>query len=165
MRRHLVVPAPWRGIRSSGRRGQALAEMAIVLPVLLILVFGIIEMASAWRTFQIVTNGAREGARVAILPNANTDRVIERVEEHLDAGRLTRDDREIIVQCWENGVLIQDGGICEGMPRTGREAVIRVRYPFRFLLLGAVSQLGCGSSCGPSFGEIIIASTSTMRIE
>jgi len=55
---------------SDSRKGQAIAEFVIVLPVFMLLVFGIIEMSGAWRTFQVVTNVVREGARQAILPDA-----------------------------------------------------------------------------------------------
>jgi Flp pilus assembly protein TadG len=42
-----------------------MAEFAFVLPVLLILVLGIIEMASLFQQFQVVQHAAREGARLA----------------------------------------------------------------------------------------------------
>jgi hypothetical protein len=60
-------PGAPRGLRD--RAGQALAEMVLVTPILLLLVFGIIEFGLAFRTHQIATNSAREGARVAVLPS------------------------------------------------------------------------------------------------
>jgi Flp pilus assembly protein TadG len=54
--------------RVRDRGGQALAEFVLVVPILLLLVFGIVEFGLAFRTHQIVTNTAREGARVAVLP-------------------------------------------------------------------------------------------------
>jgi Flp pilus assembly protein TadG len=52
-----------------GTPGQALVEMALVLPVLLILVLGILEFGRAWNTKQVVTDAAREGARLAVVQN------------------------------------------------------------------------------------------------
>lgn len=46
-------------------RGAALVELALTLPVLLVLVMGIIEMASLFQQFQVVQHAAREGARLA----------------------------------------------------------------------------------------------------
>lgn len=53
--------------RWHGRAGQSLVEMAMVLPVLALLTFGLLDFGRAY-FFQVsVTNSAREGARVGIL--------------------------------------------------------------------------------------------------
>jgi len=46
-------------------RGQSLVEMALVLPLLLLLVAGIIDFGRAYNNYIIITNAAREGARAA----------------------------------------------------------------------------------------------------
>jgi Flp pilus assembly protein TadG len=46
-------------------RGQSLIEFALVIPILLILMVGIMEFSRAWMTKNILTGAAREGARVA----------------------------------------------------------------------------------------------------
>jgi Flp pilus assembly protein TadG len=51
-------------------RGAAAVEFALVLPVLLLILFGIIEFARAWNVRQTLTDAAREGARVAVVNNA-----------------------------------------------------------------------------------------------
>jgi Flp pilus assembly protein TadG len=48
-------------------RGAAAVEMAIVLPVLILLVGGIIDFGRAFMTQVILTNAAREGTRVAVV--------------------------------------------------------------------------------------------------
>jgi hypothetical protein len=149
--------------RIRNRRGQALAEMAIILPVLLLLVFGIIELANAWRTFQVVVNSAREGARVAILPTASAAGIRTRVEDYLDQGNLRDDDRVIRIECYRDGAL--DGSPTCGNNRSGTESRIRVEYPYDFLLLRPIARLACGDRCGNGFGQITIASTSSMRNE
>lgn len=45
------------------QRGQAVVEMALVLPILIMLIFGIIEFGRILNTYMIVTNLSREGAR------------------------------------------------------------------------------------------------------
>ena len=52
----------------TSQKGQATAEFLLVLPVLVFLIFGIIEMGAAMRTYQAVTHTAREGARLTSLP-------------------------------------------------------------------------------------------------
>ena len=49
-----------------GRKGQALAEFALILPVLFLLIAGIIEFGRAWNIKQAVTDAAREGARYTV---------------------------------------------------------------------------------------------------
>lgn len=52
-------------------RGQAMVEMALILPILILIVFGIIEFGRIFNTKLIVSNAAREGARYAAV-NGNT---------------------------------------------------------------------------------------------
>jgi len=54
-------------------KGQAMVELALVLPVLLLLVFGIIEFGRVFGTYLMVTHGAREGARAGAVGIADTD--------------------------------------------------------------------------------------------
>ena len=55
--------------RSRSERGAELIEMAMVMPILLIVVGGIVDFGFVFRTWQVITNAAREGARVGVLPN------------------------------------------------------------------------------------------------
>jgi hypothetical protein len=48
------------------RRGQALAEFALTLPILLLLLFGIIEFARIFQAWVTLQNAARTAARYAI---------------------------------------------------------------------------------------------------
>ena len=50
-----------RGLR--GERGVVAVEFALILPVFLLLVFGIADFGHAWYMQQTVTNASREGAR------------------------------------------------------------------------------------------------------
>jgi Flp pilus assembly protein TadG len=59
--------------KARGELGQALVEMALVLPVLLLLLLGILEFGRAWYTKQVITDAAREGARLAVVQNNDID--------------------------------------------------------------------------------------------
>ena len=52
-----------RGLR--GERGAIAVEFAIILPVLLLLVFGIIDFGHAWYMKHLMSDASREGARYA----------------------------------------------------------------------------------------------------
>jgi len=62
--------------------------MAFILPVLLLLVFGITEFGRAWMTLNIMNTATREGARLAVVTGPDVDRVQTRVREVLDSGRV-----------------------------------------------------------------------------
>ena len=49
-------------------RGAELIEFAMVLPIFLLLTAGIFDFGMMFRTYEAVTNAAREGARVGVLP-------------------------------------------------------------------------------------------------
>ena len=51
-------------------RAQSLVEFALIVPMLLILVFGIIDFGMGLRAYISVTSATREGARFAIVGNA-----------------------------------------------------------------------------------------------
>jgi Flp pilus assembly protein TadG len=60
--------------RKRGRRdeGQALVEFALIMPVFLLLVMGVVEFGRAWNSYQVVTDAAREGARMAVMADTFT---------------------------------------------------------------------------------------------
>ena len=64
-----------RGLR--GERGSIAVEFAIILPVLLVLVFGIIDFGHAWYMRHLMSDASREGARYATrYCTAGTNRIL-----------------------------------------------------------------------------------------
>ena len=66
-------------------RGQALAEFAIVLPLILFFIAAILEFGRAWNIKQAVTDAAREGARYTVVmdPSMTVQDVEDKIEERL----------------------------------------------------------------------------------
>ena len=60
-------PASWIG----SERGSAAVEFALLVPVLLLIVFGIIDFGRALNAQETLTQAAREGARLAALNQPN----------------------------------------------------------------------------------------------
>jgi Flp pilus assembly protein TadG len=54
-------------LRITNERGQATVEFALILPLLLLLVLGIVEFGRAWNLAQIATDAVREGTRKCVL--------------------------------------------------------------------------------------------------
>jgi len=74
----------WGKPGHGSQRGAALVEMAIVLPLLLILLFGIIEASWAFAQQNDVRHGAREGARAAAVNVGDVATVGQRVCDSMD---------------------------------------------------------------------------------
>jgi Flp pilus assembly protein TadG len=54
-------------------RGQAMLEFALVLPILLLLVFGIIDFGIIFFDNLVITQAAREGARVGVVGGSDVE--------------------------------------------------------------------------------------------
>ena len=74
--------------RVRSQRGAALLEMALTLPLLLLVCVGILEFGRAYQTWQVITNAAREGARIAVLPGMDDTAVRSRVQQYMTIGQL-----------------------------------------------------------------------------
>lgn len=73
------------GSDSSCRRGAAVLEMALVLPIFFAVVLGIVEFGRAMMVGQMVTNAAREATRLAIVDGSTNTIVEDWIEEFLES--------------------------------------------------------------------------------
>ena len=71
------------------RRAAAAVEFAVVAPVFLLLVFGMIEYGRMVMVYQVITNASREGARTAVLDGATTNSVTTSVNSYLTAAMIS----------------------------------------------------------------------------
>jgi Flp pilus assembly protein TadG len=122
-------------------RGQAVVEFALVLPLLVLFVFGATEFSRAWLTVNVLTAASREGCRLAVVTDPDVDGVIARVNEVCDAGRVTPTDVAVI-------------GPDPNDP--DRRVTVTVETDFRVL---------SGSVLGTFSGTIPLRSTAVMRHE
>lgn len=76
--------------------GQALVEFAIVVPVLLLLVMGLIQFGFIFNGQITLTSAVREGARLAVV-NTDDDDVKDRVEATAIALLLDLDRNDIVI--------------------------------------------------------------------
>lgn len=69
--------------------GAAAVEFAIVLPLLLLLVFGIVDFARAYNAHISLSGGAREGARVLALGTGDPEATTKAAAPSLPADEIT----------------------------------------------------------------------------
>jgi len=79
-----MVMVPYMSInRRRKKLGAATVEVAICLPIFLVIIFGVIECCDLIFLRQGVLQAAYEGARVSIVPKSKTENVVEQVERIL----------------------------------------------------------------------------------
>ena len=122
-------------------RGAALLETALTLPLLLLVSVGIFEFGRAYQTWQVLTNAAREGARVAVLPNRRPAPREARVRSYMTrrpaAERGDRDRRRHAHRRSRSAA------------RHATASHVTVNYPFTFIVLQPVARLVvAGSTLG-----------------
>ncbi len=80
------------------RRGAATVEFAVVAPLLVLLLFGMIEFGRMIMVQQVLTNASREGARLAALDGSTTEGVKDTVVNYLENAALAVDRDRIVIE-------------------------------------------------------------------
>jgi Flp pilus assembly protein TadG len=137
--------------RSVDESGAELIEFAMVFPILLLLVAGIADFGFVFQRYEVVTNAAREGARIAGLPGYSQTDVQERVQSYLDASGL--DATASIGVVWAPSTLTSG--------RIVNLATVTVDYPHQFNIIGPVAAMVGGTG----WGTITLRGQSVMRVE
>jgi Flp pilus assembly protein TadG len=122
---------PWNGARD---RGAAAVEFALLLPMLLLLLFGLIDFGRALNAQITLTQAARVGARMAALGEANVASQTQAAATGLSGVTVT------VTAC------PADSG-------PSSDASVEVSYPFTFITpIGAFAKMfASSSSLGSSF--------------
>lgn len=140
--------------RKSSERGAELVEFALVLPLLLAIVAGIIDFGLLFQRYLVLNNAAREGARLAVLPGYQAADVTFQVQRYLEAG-LGDGTSTVTLE-----VVSLDP---PGATPPFNAARVRVQVLHTYIILGPILQLLGGT--GEGFGTITMTATSTMRYE
>jgi Flp pilus assembly protein TadG len=127
------------------RCGAVAAEAAIVLPIFILAIIGIIEFGRAIMVQQILTNAAREGARRAIVQGATNDEVTELVDNYLVSTSLGAAGREIGILDENDGAIdLEDHPsheLIKVVVTVPTDEVVPIRAWFTDETMGAVCQM------------------------
>lgn len=74
------------GRQLKSERGAELIEFALILPMLLLIMLGIVDFGFMFQRYEVLTNAAREGARVAVLPGYTAADASARACAYLQTG-------------------------------------------------------------------------------
>jgi Flp pilus assembly protein TadG len=147
----VVVRLPAR-VRSQA--GAELVEFAMVLPIMLLVFGGIVDFGLLLQRQQVVTNAAREGARLAVLPGYTAADVQARVTQFVREGINSSSAAPV--------ASLTTVTLTPGSGPAFQAARVQVTLADRFLILGPLVSLAGGSG---SFGTIALQATTTMRVE
>jgi len=107
--------------------------MALTLPLMLLVAIGIVEFGRAYQTWQVLTNAAREGARIAVLPGMDDATVTSRVQSYMSDGQLPNSAIATVTITRNNAIAIGAG--------TASASRVTIGYPFTFMVLQPIAQL------------------------
>ena len=153
-----------RSLRQRGRSesGAELIEFGLVFPLLLLVVLGIFDFGLLFQQYEVITNAAREGARIAVLPAYSTTLALQkanakaRVDQYIAASFLSGGS-----VAWNtnfttvaNPVNVSIGGNCM------TTVTVTVTYPHSFIFLSGIASL-----FGGGFGTATLTASSAMRTE
>jgi Flp pilus assembly protein TadG len=139
--------------RAFGERGAELIEFAFILPLLAFLIAGIMDFGFLFQRYAVVTNAAREGARVGVLPDYSVTHVQQRVATYFTASGLPAPTTPASVTY--GTVEVSPGG-----PQMS-VVTVNIQYPHEFLFLGPIA----GLLGGGAYANINLTASSTMRRE
>lgn len=149
----MALTALRRRVRSG--RGAELIELALVLPLLLLLIGGIVDFAFLFQAFAVVNNAAREGARISVLPGYQESDVQNRVAAYVTAAGLPG------TPSTTRTPVTLTNGTGPGAP-TSNGYSVNVTYTHTFTLLGGLIALAGGGSFNNS---VTLQAVSVMRSE
>jgi Flp pilus assembly protein TadG len=154
--------------RARAERGAELIEMAIVTPILLMIIAGIFDFGMMFRAWEIVTNAAREGARIGSLPGYTAQDIDARVEEYMAVSGITNtcdlDEPAAGDPCGAPGATL-----CNVCVQTGTVDLSAGTLSTRIVTVSSRQPLPSLSVIGTFFGgnftSVNVASSSQMRTE
>lgn len=123
------------------KKGQSLVETALVLPIIILILMGILDFGMMFNNYLIISNASREGARSAAVGASDNEiaAVVENVSAALDGTRIT------------TAVSPQDS-----LRKKGDEVTVTVKYEYELLtpVIGALLA-----------GPVELTGVSVMRVE
>jgi len=132
--------------------GNAIIELALTLPLLLVVVMGVFDFGLMFQRYEVVTNAAREGARIGVLPGYTSDDAIARATQYLASGGVTT-----CSTCITAPIADTTFGV---PPKTVQQITVTVDYVHNYVLVGPILNL-----FGGSLGSVTLRGVSTMRRE
>lgn len=127
--------------------GQALVEFALVAPILLLILLGVVDFARAWSAYEAITYQARQGARMAVVDDSGVTEadVLQAIRDGLSNASLRPDDATIAITGFRAG--------------RGTPASVQIDYPISLVFVGRFLEWLNGSE------DLVLSTQFVMRNE
>jgi Flp pilus assembly protein TadG len=117
-------------VRGRSESGQALVELAFMLPTLMFILFAIVEFGSLYNSYETITDATRAGARMAAVSRLASDPV----------SAATQAVRDSAPQLDQTKLAVT---VSPAPPWTsGQQVTITATYPYSVDLVGIVVHSG-----------------------
>lgn len=131
--------------RRKSEEGAGVVEFALIAPLFILLLFGLVEFGQALYTKEVLTNASREGARFGVVyctPRKTQEQIRNRVQEYLQKAGF-REAAAITV--------------VGAQGPSGQDLRVSVSYPYEFQVLPRfVAQM---------LGTVQLTATTVMKME
>lgn len=121
---------PQIAARTRDERGQALVELAIVLPVLAMLLFGLIQFGITFNHYLSLTDAVRAGARTAA------------VSRHLGADAAVAATKNTVENATSDITLDDSQVTVDSTWTQGSQVTVTATYPYSISIFGVPVKTG-----------------------
>jgi hypothetical protein len=133
-----------------------MVEFVLIAPILLLIIFGLVDFARAWSAHHAIADAAREGARMLVVwdQSIGTADAEATITDRLSNARLNPSPENLDIRFFRNGT-----------PWTGNDSsrgdaiTVTVDYRYDFWILGIFMNWATGDR------QVNLVSTITMRSE
>ena len=147
-----MIPFVTRILRGGkSEAGAELIEFALIFPILLMTTLAIVDFGFLFHRQEVVTNAAREGARIAALPGYNTSDVQNRVVSFITTAGVPTTGGNPVVTVTPS--TVPDGA------GTWPASTVNVVYDHDYMFIGSI----VGWFGGASFSNVDLEAVSIMR--
>jgi len=154
---------------NKNQKGAALVEFALVLPMLVLILFGIIEFSILLYDKAVITNASREAARAGIVytmlrpdpedSSTYTGRVDTNTEDIIQVGTDYCQDYLITLGGGDDSLSVVPSSPCEN---ADDDLIVNVSYDYNFLIF---PDILAGFFGGDGDGDITLTAQTVMRCE
>jgi Flp pilus assembly protein TadG len=111
-------------------RGQSVAEFALVLPLMMLILLGIVQFGMVFKQYITLTDAVREGARKAAVARHRAD-------------RTSYVQNAVVTSGSDLGPTFTTGNVSVSSTWThGEDVVVRATFPFSINIIGVVVHSG-----------------------
>jgi Flp pilus assembly protein TadG len=130
-------------VRAKARAGASMLEFALVFPLFLAAILGILEFGRAFMVNQVMISASRAGVRKAIIAGTDEAVVKQAIEDEITANLTTVKTSDVVITYLVDG----EKGTFTGANR-GAQIAVRVQIPFASVAVASPMFMGNATLTG-----------------